>query len=231
MTSVIQPLDAGIINTVKARYKKNLVVEILREAWDEVSERTIRHCWGHTKIFEASKNARLIKDDEEKEFDKIVLELKGLLHESGMNNSISTSDVAELILVDSHEPIEEEQSPADLVQLALGPNPDEIEEEQDEDETTEEKDLPISSDDAMKSFEVVSKFVSQQENENEMEQEELWSILRRLKQSISSKISSKKKQVKITNYFFQLMCVCVKFNFGKLSFVNSLALSNKSKSL
>ena len=71
MTCLLQPLDAGIIRTVKALYKKYAVkilldefdlmkgsrkinladaITLILKCWDEVSIETIQHCWHHTGI-------------------------------------------------------------------------------------------------------------------------------------------------------------------------------------
>jgi hypothetical protein len=71
MTSYIQPLDAGIINSFKCQYKKlflnNLINQIddyneynminqleamhlIKQAWSCVSSSTIRKCWRHSDI-------------------------------------------------------------------------------------------------------------------------------------------------------------------------------------
>ena len=72
MTSFVQPLDAGIIRCFKARYwqefclraiekdelgerdvyKINLLEAMLmaKEAWRQVDDSTIQHCWNHAKI-------------------------------------------------------------------------------------------------------------------------------------------------------------------------------------
>jgi len=72
VTSVVQPMDAGIIRTLKALYKRALVAFLYREsiwdvtdlpvptpaqgirwlvaAWDEIKSETIVHCWRHADI-------------------------------------------------------------------------------------------------------------------------------------------------------------------------------------
>lgn len=75
MTSHIQPLDAGLIRAFKSHYQKrflNRTIQLFSEgkrgkdiiykidihtsmnmckcAWENVSEDTIKNCWGHTKI-------------------------------------------------------------------------------------------------------------------------------------------------------------------------------------
>ncbi|KAJ1532948.1 hypothetical protein HK096_005938, partial [Nowakowskiella sp. JEL0078] len=71
-TSVLQPLDAGIIHSLKAQYRKSLVkwwlnciekdvdmytptllkaVKMLAEAWESIEPKISKSCFGHTKIF------------------------------------------------------------------------------------------------------------------------------------------------------------------------------------
>ena len=72
LTSFVQPLDAGIIRCFKAHYRKGLCLRAIdrddegaenildlnllegmkmaKEAWDAVSEETIKNCWKHTNI-------------------------------------------------------------------------------------------------------------------------------------------------------------------------------------
>ncbi|KIJ38374.1 hypothetical protein M422DRAFT_50071 [Sphaerobolus stellatus SS14] len=72
LTSFVQPCDASIIQCLKAHYQKAFclcaigldeageqniykvsILEamlLVQEAWDAVSQETIKHCWNHTKI-------------------------------------------------------------------------------------------------------------------------------------------------------------------------------------
>jgi len=72
LTSFVQPLNAGIIQCFKANYQKhfshcaidfdkagecdiykiNLLEGMLmaRDAWADVTQETIEHCWNHAKI-------------------------------------------------------------------------------------------------------------------------------------------------------------------------------------
>lgn len=75
LTPYVQPMDAGIIRTLKAKYKKAILersldleesgeqdifkidqlqaMRILEKAWDAVSEQTIANCWKHTGIMQS----------------------------------------------------------------------------------------------------------------------------------------------------------------------------------
>jgi hypothetical protein len=72
LTSHVQPMDAGIIRTLKAHYKKSILahsldreqdgerdifaldmleaIQFLQAAWDHLSPATIANCWKHTGI-------------------------------------------------------------------------------------------------------------------------------------------------------------------------------------
>jgi len=72
LTSFIQPLDAGIIRCFKAHYCKHFCqyaidlneagmhdiymlslkegIELAKEAWKDITAKTIQHCWDYTKV-------------------------------------------------------------------------------------------------------------------------------------------------------------------------------------
>ena len=72
MTSFIQPLDAGIIRCFKAHYQQEFCLRVIekdelgehdihkinllelmlmaKDAWKQVDDLTIQHCWDHVKI-------------------------------------------------------------------------------------------------------------------------------------------------------------------------------------
>ncbi|XP_054722544.1 uncharacterized protein LOC129232425 [Uloborus diversus] len=76
-TSVLQPLDQGIIRAVKARYRSLLLrhiplgiendsgrkpnvkeaIEMIAGSWNEISENTIVNCWRHAQLCEGDENS------------------------------------------------------------------------------------------------------------------------------------------------------------------------------
>ena len=54
---MIQQLDSN----KKPNISIAKAVEMLREAWDDVSDITIKNCWDHVAIFAPERTARLVK--------------------------------------------------------------------------------------------------------------------------------------------------------------------------
>ena len=86
-TSYLQPLDAGIIRSFKAHYKKHFFqwlvdqigakgvlqidllssIQFVIQAWDEVSGNTFSNCWCSTKIMSAPVMAQIKSENDPKE--------------------------------------------------------------------------------------------------------------------------------------------------------------------
>ena len=109
LTSIIQPLDAGIISCLKRKYKSKLVsscieclesnksfkislkmcVEMVTAAWQNISESTIKNCFLHCKISD-SQPVEIVEDnDEAKKFDEKVNKL-GLMANEDFFQQMST---------------------------------------------------------------------------------------------------------------------------------------------
>ncbi|CAF0778558.1 unnamed protein product [Brachionus calyciflorus] len=111
-TSLIQPMDAGIIRTFKSYYRKLLVchlvksfdakkkiepvsikkcIEFIDDAWYSVDQLTIKRCWAHTKILpeaivnqlgDITRNQNILK---EIETSNVMSELKKIDENYDMN--------------------------------------------------------------------------------------------------------------------------------------------------
>nr|CCA20949.1 CENPB protein Homeodomainlike putative [Albugo laibachii Nc14] len=127
MTSRIQPMDAGIIRSFKARYKKlflrwcldlvesntvrklNLLeaIEFSIESWRSVSEQVIRNCWVKTGLIDAIINAELQSTNDYRlnsiPFQREFAQLAELMAALGIRASIDDYIDAEDVEV-VHEP-------------------------------------------------------------------------------------------------------------------------------
>jgi hypothetical protein len=128
-TSHLQPLDAGIINSFKAQYRKILVknhvdayddtinnnknsidpinildaINFCNEAWNTVTQLTIVNCWRKTKIlpdYDLNTSDKIVEEIHEEE----IRELQGEINKLDFNESISAM---EFINIDSEIPIED----------------------------------------------------------------------------------------------------------------------------
>ena len=164
VTSVIQPMDAGIIRSFKAYYRKNLVkfwlgligrknlkpnemkpnlkqaIEFLDEAWSSVTESTIKNCWIHTDILPME----LLVEDYSKEEDKYQESVRELGEMLIAFNSESAEDVLsaeEFCQVDRNVPVSEDPTDAELIRSTLtdsGIASNVVEDQNDTDDDAEE---------------------------------------------------------------------------------------------
>lgn len=95
-TTKLQPLDAGIIASFKAKYRQKLIrfllnnietqplikqslslleaIRFIVKSWDEVTEDTIKHCWNHTKLINYE-NITFSVSTEESELSTLITSL------------------------------------------------------------------------------------------------------------------------------------------------------------
>ncbi|CAF0801582.1 unnamed protein product [Brachionus calyciflorus] len=132
-TSCLQPLDAGIINSFKAQYRKGLVksfieslddfnelktpdlkdaIYLINRAWKSVTVSTIKKCWNKCNILE-----QLVLDDLEddkflKELDEFLLKLKIKYDKCDMS-------AEEYLNLESLEVTSEELSDEEIVKILL----------------------------------------------------------------------------------------------------------------
>lgn len=142
MTAEVQPCDQGIIQNFKAKYTKKFIRRIMlrdeagydnlhtidqleamimiEEAWNEVSQDTIKNCWRHAKILPGSGPDDIEVDDAT--VDETIEELQAALKElslSGVVRKKNLMTVEELLNVAKENITEAEWTEDDIVQEIL----------------------------------------------------------------------------------------------------------------
>ena len=151
-TSVLQPLDAGIIRSFKAKYRAQLnmflldckeekrpekvdlhqVVTVVRHAWDGVTEQCVRNCWKHTQILPADGESESGLPEEAIQPLRDVGgmdELRSLLLKT---SEIQKADVDAYVDIDATLPTQEQMTDAEICQLVSTSQCSESEAEEDE---------------------------------------------------------------------------------------------------
>lgn len=148
VTSILQPMDQGIIKALKMQYRKMQVLEMLRsieekkerkalsildsilmisEAWDKVSAATITNCFRHAGFKKPSSLENTTdSSDEEDNIPLLILakNLKGKklelaqLTEALLNETISENDLEEFICLDNNLAICASTTNEDLLEEA-----------------------------------------------------------------------------------------------------------------
>jgi hypothetical protein len=187
-TSHIQPLDAGIIHSVKAHYKKNLVLRTLQQydkdlpiqlidikqaldyfsaAWKNVTPETIKNCWRKTEILPLDVQMTLAQDKEVKQLQTSseMAELINIFNVrcSTKEELIDERQVLEFFDCDASEPTEAELPDEQLVLDVLEDSnihmpPPSDDEEEDVVDVTEEKIPNISLAEAITRLTELRKF-------------------------------------------------------------------------
>ncbi|GET55952.1 tigger transposable element-derived protein 6-like [Rhizophagus irregularis DAOM 181602=DAOM 197198] len=186
-TSFLQPLDQGIIYSLKAQYRKLLCqnriqaydfyeegdpipppidifdsINLIADAWKKVSKKTILNSWAKA----------------------------GILPNNNMEDSEYPLAVNDYINIDNRTSAEEELSLQEIVDVVKGTNEREIEEEEEQDE--------ISTIVALNSIENVIKYI--QQKDLEIGNLEMKNLIK-LKKRIFFDNINEKRQSKLNEYF------------------------------
>jgi hypothetical protein len=222
-TSYLQPLDAGIIANFKNYFKRKYchhmlglfedgkdinkekinikeAINYVAEAWDHVTEETIRNCWKKTGILPSLTN---------KEIDDVIQIQQEMMDDDAadigqMINELDMDDPAAALLADKlydffqdleEIPTEEILSDDDIVRLIQ----DQVNENDENDSDSEEEQILVPPNDALKSLQTWITFFEQQEiDEFSIEDmkifEKYFKIVKRLEHQ-------SRKQVSITDFF------------------------------
>jgi hypothetical protein len=224
-TSHLQPLDAGVIKSFKAHYKRNYcrhilklfeegkdinkekvnikeAVDYLADAWENVSSDTIFNCWVKTGILPSTNdndiaNATQIQQDI---LDNEVGDTNQFIEDLGAaSDKPLAASLADALndFCDLKEEIltEDVLNENDIIKLIQ----EEMNEEKDNSDDSEDDLVLVSLDDAIKSLQTWVTFFEQQEMD-EFKNEDVRVFKKYLKTVHELKIQAK-KQVQITNFF------------------------------
>ncbi|XP_045541632.1 tigger transposable element-derived protein 4-like [Papilio machaon] len=214
-TSVLQPMDQGIIRSLKTNFRKNLVLKMINcldanednsstkitvldailmvnDAWNKMSQSTIHNCFKHAGFIENHDGLPIqISDHEFDEGDDIPLSLWSRnLHSDSLAAPEMWEDYVDIdsALLTSEEPTDE-----NIVQNICAKE----QLESDGEEEVEEEPLP-TAEEALKAAELLSRFVhSNIENDNLAIA--MSSIHNSIRDCLYNKMK-KQKQTKITDY-------------------------------
>ncbi|GET55951.1 CENP-B homolog protein 2-like [Rhizophagus irregularis DAOM 181602=DAOM 197198] len=212
-TSFLQPLDQGIIYSLKAQYRKLLCqnriqaydfyeegdpipppidifdsINLIADAWKKVSKKTILNSWAKAGILPNNNmEDSECSDNSDYEEDNIGHELQSLIDELGFVDPLAVNDY---INIDNRTSAEEELSLQEIVDVVKGTNEREIEEEEEQDE--------ISTIVALNSIENVIKYI--QQKDLEIGNLEMKNLIK-LKKRIFFDNINEKRQSKLNEYF------------------------------
>jgi len=141
-TSHLQPLDAGIIRSAKAHYKRELVLRTLQmheieqnvppldikeaiyifaRAWKAVTKETIKNCWRVTDILPASLSADIRMDEQVRidVEDELVENMAALFNTFSLECKWEKQDVLDYLDMETGEFTEKEETEEDMVTQML----------------------------------------------------------------------------------------------------------------
>lgn len=224
-TSHLQPLDAGVIKSFKAHYKRNYcrhilklfeegkdinkekvnikeAVDYLADAWENVSSDTIFNCWVKTGILPSTTDNDIA---DAIQFQQVILD-----HEVADTNQIiedlgvasdnplaaSLSDALnDFCNLEQEIPTEDILNENDIIKLIQ----EEMNGENNNEDDSEDEPVIVSLDDAIKSLQTWTTFFEQQEI-NDFKNEDGRVFKKYLKTVHKLKMQTK-KQVQITSFF------------------------------
>lgn len=211
VTSVLQPMDMGVIKSLKAQYRKLQIVKIIPrldkgekknfnvldaillidEAWQNVSRATISHCFSHGGFKELGPN--LPTNQVTSDNNSIV----ALVQE--LDPSLARNQVEDFIEVDSNVAICAQATDDDIlaeVRDDQNDDSDELEEEEDEEPTLSEALIAATT---LKKFFLFRDEFTDQHKEN-------FEKIKSVMQNLLLKNIINKKQSKITDFVENVSC-------------------------
>ncbi|KFM61616.1 Jerky protein-like protein, partial [Stegodyphus mimosarum] len=162
VTSLIQPMDQGVIQNFKCFYRRSFIQGLLNadcdvtdfqkkftvkdavyaiaQSWNQVKNTTLQKCW--RKLWPAANPASdltLQTDEEENHQDALTKVLDVVRSTDNPLKNLPEDEVEEWLLIDENEPVEQELTDEDIINIVVNPQPTQNLEENDSDAETEEK--------------------------------------------------------------------------------------------
>lgn len=209
VTSIAQPMDQGVIETMKRLYRKNLMMQMLGEedymkfwkslnlrdaiyavarAWEKVKESNIKHAFYKIMTLEETD----IEDDQLNDEELSNENIASLASSIGVLGEISTEEVQEWVECDQHCAIFNDDDNSNHTTVK------DIESDQNDDSDESECVLiKRSHQEANDAVNILIEYFDEKPEANGME----GFHLRKIKEVIKNRIYSSKKQQKITDFF------------------------------
>ncbi|GES95900.1 CENP-B homolog protein 2-like [Rhizophagus clarus] len=224
-TSHLQPLDAGVIKSFKAHYKRNYcrhilklfeerkdinkekvnikeAVDYLADAWENVSGDTIFNCWVKTGILPSTTDNDIADATQVQQaiLNEDVADTNQIIEDLGAESDDPLADSLANALndfcdLDKEIPTEDVLNENDIIKLIR----EEMNEENDNSDDSEDEPVLVSLDDATKSLQTWVTFFEQQEID-EFKNEDGHVFKKYLKTVHKLKMQTK-KQAQITSFF------------------------------
>jgi hypothetical protein len=199
-TSKIQPLDAGIIPSFKAKYRQKYIRFLLNQiesnplnqpkldilgairfvvkSWDEVTEQTIKNCWIHSKLIKREEFKSTINESS-------ITETSNLIESLNLENPMTFEEY-----IDIPEEV--------IIEDILYKDSDQIDTEEDteivDDTNVEEK---VTNNEAMNACNTLIRFLEQQSDDFSSQLK----CLRQISTNINQIQVNSKVQTSILDYF------------------------------
>jgi hypothetical protein len=191
-TSHLQPLDAGVIRSFKAHFRRLMVrflikgydekntmpvlnvknaIDLTGDAWKLVSAATIQNCWKHTRIYPT---LEAMNDTALNEIDDVMKDLQEALNaiRPQLSQSISAEDSVDC---DAKEPIEGAIGDDMIIENALSTNGELERKDADSDDENEPE--PVAAKDAMAAAKKLISFLEQNIPDSAVQIEQLKAVL------------------------------------------------------
>lgn len=207
-TSVMQPLDQGVIRSLKVHFRKLLVLKMIdnieskketnvslldavimaSKAWERVTDVTISNCFKHAGFLS---NVFLPNTENETNFSDWMNELD-------LPEAFKMSDYNDFIIADNEVETASSLTSDEIIASAVGPTGCPVDENDDNEEDEEEKSLPTVTE-AVAAFSTIHDFFLQDGISTDIANA-LDVIEKKIETAVFNK-HSRKKQSKITDFF------------------------------